>query len=39
MVNANFQELTVLENSLQPFIEHFNENQGKLRFLALLSPT
>jgi len=31
--------VTSLDNSLLPLKEHFNKNQSKLRFLALLSPT
>lgn len=26
-------------SDLQPLREHFNANKGKLRFVALLSPT
>jgi|GEM_PF-5348862 hypothetical protein len=31
--------VTSLDNTLRPLKEHFNNNQFKLRLLALLSPT
>ncbi len=32
-------ELVSLASSLQPLKDYFNKNKGRLRFLALLSPT
>lgn len=32
-------QILSLADSLQPLKEHFNSNSGKLRFVALLSPT
>lgn len=39
MAITNSIGLTVLENSITPLVGYFNENQGKLRFVTLLSPT
>ncbi len=33
------RQVVSLADSLQPLREHFNSNRGKLRFVALLSPT
>jgi len=32
-------QLISLADSLQPLRDHFNVNSGRLRFIALLSPT
>jgi hypothetical protein len=32
-------QVVSLAQSLQPLTEHFNDNRGKTRVLALLSPT
>jgi hypothetical protein len=37
--SASLVEVVSLADSLQPLKEHFNSNRGKLRFLALVSPT
>ena len=31
--------VTVLEDSLELLVEHFNQQSERLRFVALLSPT
>ena len=35
---STFPQLQILDNLLQPLMDHFNGNSGKIRFLALLSP-
>jgi hypothetical protein len=39
MEEAGSQELVSLEASLRPLKDEFNSQKGKVKFLALLSPT
>ncbi len=39
MITSHAIEIQSLAESLHPFIDHFNHHQGKLRLLAVLSPT
>jgi hypothetical protein len=37
-INQSNRMIT-LDSSLDPLIDHFNDNKEKIRFLSLLSPT
>jgi hypothetical protein len=39
MSKPGYTEPTILESSLTPLIQHFNDHLGKVRFITLLSPT
>ena len=39
MITRHTTQIQSLTESLTPFIDHFNHHQGKLRLLAVLSPT